>query len=157
MCAKQCRDENGFRCHLTSESHRRQMALLGEAPDAMVDAFSADFEAGFVGLLRRTHPFSRVAATVREGKRGGGGDGVVFDRPVCFRPPPSPLLLSSPPFQLVYNQYIQDKDHIHMNATRWHTLTDFVAHLGRVGVVRVDETETGLHITLVAGDAAKRA
>ena len=44
-----------------------------------------------------------------------------------------------------------------MNATHWHTLTDFVAHLGRTGVCRVDETEAGLHITLVAGDAAKEA
>lgn len=44
-----------------------------------------------------------------------------------------------------------------MNATRWHTLTDFVAHLGRSGVCRVDETEAGLHIALVAGDAAKEA
>ena len=44
-----------------------------------------------------------------------------------------------------------------MNATHWHTLTDFVAHVGRTGVCRVDETEAGLHITLVAGDAAKEA
>jgi DNA/RNA-binding protein KIN17 len=25
MCAKQCRDENGFKCHVTSESHLRQV------------------------------------------------------------------------------------------------------------------------------------
>lgn len=33
MCQKQCRDENGFKCHLTSESHKRQMMVFGEAPD----------------------------------------------------------------------------------------------------------------------------
>lgn len=30
-----------------------------------------------------------------------------------------------------------------MNATRWVTLTEFVKHLGRSGVARVDETEKG--------------
>jgi len=33
MCQKQCRDENGFKCHLTSESHKRQMMVFGENPD----------------------------------------------------------------------------------------------------------------------------
>ena len=33
MCQKQCRDENGFKCHLTSESHKRQMMVLGEDPE----------------------------------------------------------------------------------------------------------------------------
>lgn len=68
MCGKQCRDENGFKCHLSSESHRRQMALFGEAPDEMVADFSARFEAAFLDLMRRTHPFSRVPAQVREEK-----------------------------------------------------------------------------------------
>jgi len=36
-----------------------------------------------------------------------------------------------------------------MNATRWVTLTEFVKHLGRTGVVRVDETEQGLFIAWI--------
>ena len=32
MCQKQCRDENGFKCHLTSEGHKRQMIVFGQAP-----------------------------------------------------------------------------------------------------------------------------
>ena len=32
MCQKQCRDENGFKCHLTSEGHKRQMVVFGQAP-----------------------------------------------------------------------------------------------------------------------------
>ena len=43
----------------------------------------------------------------------------------------------------VYQEYIQDKHHLHMNSTRWVTLTEFVKHLGRTGVARVDETEKG--------------
>ena len=33
MCEKQCRDENGFKCHLTSEGHKRQMMVFGQNPD----------------------------------------------------------------------------------------------------------------------------
>jgi DNA/RNA-binding protein KIN17 len=43
----------------------------------------------------------------------------------------------------VYQEYIADKQHLHMNATRWVTLTEFVKHLGRSGIARVDETEKG--------------
>lgn len=49
----------------------------------------------------------------------------------------------------VYQQYIQDKHHVHMNATRWVTLTEFVKHLGRTGQGRVDETEKGWFIAWV--------
>jgi len=43
----------------------------------------------------------------------------------------------------VYQEFIQDKNHLHMNSTRWVTLTEFVKHLGRSGIARVDETEKG--------------
>jgi len=43
----------------------------------------------------------------------------------------------------VYQEYIQDKQHLHMNATRWVTLTEFCKHLGRCGIAKVDETEKG--------------
>lgn len=44
MCNKQCRDENGFKCHLTSESHQRQLLLFGETPDTYLSEFSVTFE-----------------------------------------------------------------------------------------------------------------
>lgn len=31
----------------------------------------------------------------------------------------------------VYQEYIQDKNHIHMNATAWSTLTGLCMHLGK--------------------------
>lgn len=49
----------------------------------------------------------------------------------------------------VYQEYIADKHHLHMNATRWVTLTEFVKHLGRTGVGRVDETEKGWFIAWI--------
>lgn len=49
----------------------------------------------------------------------------------------------------VYNEYIQDKHHIHMNSTQWVTLTEFIKYLGREGLVRVDENEKGFWVTWV--------
>jgi len=40
MCQKQCRDENGFKCHTMSESHQRQLLLLAEDVDKYMDSFS---------------------------------------------------------------------------------------------------------------------
>ena len=33
----------------------------------------------------------------------------------------------------VYNEFIADKYHIHMNSTKWYTLTEFVKYLGKIG------------------------
>ncbi|RMZ69130.1 zinc finger RTS2 [Pyrenophora seminiperda CCB06] len=40
-----------------------------------------------------------------------------------------------------YNEYIRDKEHVHMNATKWSSLTEFTKHLGREGIVNVKEDE----------------
>lgn len=49
----------------------------------------------------------------------------------------------------VYQEFIQDKHHSHMNATRWVTLTGFVQYLGRSGICHVDETEKGWYIAWI--------
>ncbi|EJS41692.1 rts2p [Saccharomyces arboricola H-6] len=38
----------------------------------------------------------------------------------------------------VYNEYVQDRNHVHMNATAHRSLMQFVRHLGRAGKVDVD-------------------
>ena len=53
---------------------------------------------------------------------------------------------------VVYQQYIGDKEHLHMNATCWVTLTSFVKHLGRTGKCVIDETEKGWFVTWVEKD-----
>ena len=35
--------------------------------------------------------------------------------------------------QVVYNEYIADRHHVHMNSTKWLTLSEFVQHLGESG------------------------
>lgn len=50
----------------------------------------------------------------------------------------------------VYQEYIRERGHVHMNATVWHTLGDFVQYLGQTGKCRIDEDEEyGWHIQLI--------
>jgi DNA/RNA-binding protein KIN17 len=46
----------------------------------------------------------------------------------------------------VYQEIIRDKQHVHMNATHWATLSDFVQYLGKMGKAKVEETERGWYI-----------
>jgi DNA/RNA-binding protein KIN17 len=56
------------------------------------------------------------------------------------------------PANKVYQEYIADKQHIHMNATTWSTLTGFCMYLGREGKAIVDETEKGWFIQYIDRD-----
>ena len=116
MCEKQCRDENGFKCHTTSESHQRQLLLFAESEDKFLDQFSKDFEDGYLYLLKRCHGTKRVFANA------------------------------------IYQDYIHERDHIHMNSTKWLTLTEFIQHLGKSGKCVVDQTEKGWYVTWIDRD-----
>ncbi|KAJ4296807.1 hypothetical protein N0V90_006855 [Kalmusia sp. IMI 367209] len=104
-CRRQCRDANGFKCHVQSESHVRQMHIIGENPQKYIQNYSSDFQRDIVSLLRTAHGEKWIGAN------------------------------------RFYNEYIRDKEHIHLNATRWSSLTEFVKHLGREGIVNVKEDE----------------
>ncbi|KAI5632958.1 domain of kin17 curved DNA-binding protein domain-containing protein [Phthorimaea operculella] len=118
MCQKQCRDENGFKCHTMSESHQRQLLLFADNASKYIDEFSKEFADGYVELLRRQFGTKRVNANK------------------------------------VYQDYISDRDHMHMNSTQWETLTDFVKWLGREGKCVVDETEKGWFVAYIDRDPA---
>ncbi|WJX59428.1 DNA/RNA-binding protein kin17 [Trifolium repens] len=117
MCQKQCRDENGFKCHCMSEGHQRQMQIFGQNPTRIIEGYTEEFETTFLEHMKRSHRFSRVAATV------------------------------------VYNEYINDRNHVHMNSTEWATLTEFVKYLGRTGKCKVEETPKGWFITYIDRDS----
>ena len=57
-----------------------------------------------------------------------------------------------------YQEVIQDRHHIHLHSTKWHSLTDFVKHLGKEGICRVEEKEDGLFIAWIddSPEAMKR-
>ncbi|OAD52574.1 DNA/RNA-binding protein KIN17 [Eufriesea mexicana] len=116
MCQKQCRDENGFKCHTMSESHHRQLLLFADNASRYMDQFSREFSQGYLNLLKRQFGTRRV------------------------------------PANRVYQEYISDRGHIHMNATIWLTLTAFVKWLGRTGQCVVDETEKGWYVTYIDRD-----
>ena len=118
-CEKQCRDANGFKCHLTSESHLRQMKVFSENAGSFMDRFSKDFEKMYLDTLRMRHSTARVNANN------------------------------------VYQEVIQDKFHIHMNATIWASLTDFCKYLGKTGKCVVEETERGWYISYIERDISK--
>lgn len=62
MCQKQCRDENGFKCHRMSDGHQRQMQLFTQDPNKFMDEFSQEFEQGFVHLMSHSYRSTRVLA-----------------------------------------------------------------------------------------------
>ncbi|KAH8731035.1 zinc finger protein-like protein RTS2 [Phaeosphaeriaceae sp. PMI808] len=105
ICQKQCRDANGFKCHVQSETHIRQMQVIGEDPRKYISGFSTDFQRDFVSLLRTAHGEKWISANK------------------------------------FYNEYIRDKEHVHMNATKWSSLSEFTKHLGREGICHVKEDE----------------
>ena len=110
MCQKQCRDQNGFKCHISSESHQRQLLLFAEKPGKFLYNFSREFEKDFMDILKRCHGTKRVFANN------------------------------------VYQEYIKDKNHIHMNATKWCTLSGFVQYLGSSGKCKIEETDKGMFL-----------
>ncbi|KAI6782863.1 zinc finger protein RTS2 [Emericellopsis cladophorae] len=113
VCEKQCRDANGFKMHTQSESHVRQMLVVGEDPRKFINDFSNQFQRDFLTLLRTGH----------------GEKEVQINR--------------------FYQEYIANKEHVHMNSTKWPSLTEFAKHLGREGICRVEENEKGIHIAWI--------
>ncbi|KAI1422207.1 domain of Kin17 curved DNA-binding protein-domain-containing protein [Xylaria sp. FL1777] len=121
-CQRQMRDENGFKQHTMSESHVRQMLIIGEDPKKFQAEYSRQFLKDFIQLLRTSH----------------GEKSVQINH--------------------FYQSYIANKEHVHMNATQWPSLTEFAKHLGRQGICRVEETEKGIHIAWIddSPDALRR-
>lgn len=117
LCEKPCRDENGYKCHVSSESHLRQVRVFAENPAQFVDFYSKEFEDAFMEVLRRKGENVRSKA------------------------------------KSVWTEVISERHHIHLNATKWLTLTEFVAYLGKEGLAEVDVDEEGVwHIRYINRD-----
>lgn len=107
------RDENGFKMHTQSESHVRQMLLIGEDPKKYINDYSNQFQKDFLQLLRTSHGEKKVQ------------------------------------INHFYQEYIGNKEHVHMNSTKWPSLTEFAKFLGREGICRVEENEKGIHVSWI--------
>lgn len=120
MCEKQCRDENGFKCHRLSETHQRQMQIFCQDANKFMDDYSAMFEKEFMRLMKTKYCRARILANT------------------------------------VYTNMISDKGHIHMNATVWVTLTDFVLYLGKTGKCKIEQTERGWYLEYIDREKIER-
>lgn len=116
MCKKQCRDDNGFKCHIMSESHQRQALIVSENPEKFVSDFSKQFMDGFMYILRARYRTKRILANT------------------------------------VFQEYIKERDHIHMNGTRWTSLSEFARWLDEKGYVKAEDSERGVMITYIDKD-----
>jgi DNA/RNA-binding protein KIN17 len=119
MCEKQCRDANGFKCHIQSEAHQRQMALYNQSPQKFTGKFSSEFKRGMLDILRTRYCNTKVLAN------------------------------------RVYNEYIADKHHVHMNSTCWSSLAGFVRTIGSEGIAEIEETERGWYVKYIKRDEDK--
>lgn len=113
MCQKQCRDENGFKCHTQSEGHLRQMAIFKSSSGRIMNEFSRTFERDFMNILSKRHNTKWVKVNS------------------------------------VYQELIQDRHHVHMNATYWGSLTSFVTYLGHTGKCNIEEQEKGWYVQYI--------
>lgn len=116
MCKKQCRDDNGFKCHIMSESHQRQALIVSEDPEKFVSGYSKQFIDAFMYILRTRYRTKRILANT------------------------------------IFQEYIKERDHVHMNSTRWTSLTEFAKWLGENGYVTVDDSERGVMVTYIDRD-----
>jgi DNA/RNA-binding protein KIN17 len=99
--------------HTQSESHVRQMLLVGEDPKKYINNYSNQFQRDFLQLLRTAHGEKKVQ------------------------------------LNHFYQEYIANKEHVHMNSTKWPSLTEFAKFLGREGICRVEEDDKGIHVAWI--------
>jgi DNA/RNA-binding protein KIN17 len=105
ICDKQCRDKDGFNCHIKSSTHKKNLEIVSQNPDQFINKFSSDFESTFLDILKRNYSNIYISANK------------------------------------VYQEYIEDKDSIHLNATKWATLSAFIKHLHSIGKIHIQATE----------------
>ncbi|CAL9734863.1 hypothetical protein MOSE0_G01354 [Monosporozyma servazzii] len=105
VCKKQCRDENGFKSHIRSPFHLKNISNVTQKD---VDKYSQQFEDSFLLLLKLSHGEKWIEANK------------------------------------FYNEFIQDKEHIHMNATKFTSLNKFIQHLGKAGKIKIQLDEDSI-------------
>lgn len=107
ICQRQCIGENGFKCHLQSDSHIKKLKASLEKVHGnsakLVEGYSNQFLQDFLALLRKTHGEKQISANK------------------------------------FYQEYILNKDHLHLNSTKWNSLTSLINFLAEKGCCRVEE------------------
>lgn len=124
VCEKQCRDDNGFKSHIRSESH---ITKIKSVTSSDIESYSQQFRSYFISNLRNFHGEKAINAN------------------------------------RFYNQLIQQKDHIHLNSTKWSSLSQFIKQMAQEGIINAkvtgdDESLNSLDILYInnSGDEIMR-
>lgn len=97
ICEKQCRDDNGFKSHIRSETHINKIQSLSYKD---IEDFSNQFKSQFLSTLKTSHK------TYINANR-------------------------------FYNELISNKQHIHLNSTKWHSLSQFIKDMNSKGLINI--------------------
>jgi DNA/RNA-binding protein KIN17 len=117
FCKRQCSDENGYKVHCSTFSHKAAVERYNRDPSGNRSSASNDFLNGFCAVL---HGFSsRLKLKRGKGTQSIGGEDDWVDS------------------NLVYQEYIKDRHHTHLSATRWNSVAGFVRFLGQKGIAQV--------------------
>ncbi|OII74152.1 uncharacterized protein cubi_02954 [Cryptosporidium ubiquitum] len=120
LCEKQCRDENGFKCHRMSDAHLRQMEVFEQNSKKILNDYSKQFESAFMKLMKTRYSKTKVLANT------------------------------------VYNDIIHDRNHIHMNSTKWTTLTEFIHYLSNTNKCSIEYSDKGWYIQYIDHEIEKK-
>lgn len=108
VCERQCLDENGFKCHVQSEIHMKnlktQLETHGGSSRGVVNDYSDKFIKDFVSLLKKSHGSKMIGAN------------------------------------RFYQEYIKNKDHIHLNSTKWRLLVHVISYMKDENILKVVES-----------------
>ena len=113
VCQRQCLDENGFKCHVKSEIHmrnvRKQLTENKGSVTEIIQKYSQEFHESFIRSLRIHHGEKLIG------------------------------------LNKFYQEFISEKEHVHLNATRWKSLTSYARYLRETAenarVVALNEDE----------------
>lgn len=62
ICNKQCKDENGFKCHVKTRTHLTYLEEVMKDPDSHISKHSKNFEKGFIEIIKWKYKNQFVSA-----------------------------------------------------------------------------------------------
>lgn len=113
FCKRQCSDENGYKVHCSTFFHQAAMEKYNRDPSGNKSADSNEFLSGFCAVLNGFSSRQKLKK----------GSEALEDEWVDSN--------------LVYQEYIKDRHHIHLSATRWNSVARFVRFMGLKGIAEI--------------------
>lgn len=113
ICSRQCQDKDGFTCHLKSKTHEKNMEELAMHPDLYIDAYSQEFEKGYLDIIKRLYQNQWVSANK------------------------------------IYAEYMNDKESIPLNMTKWDSLNKLILHLTTTNKCKINPSDNDIYLQYI--------